>query len=206
MGNNFIGPNEILRIQKELGVLIPENIWDIVPDIPYSEEMLSKYHDEYILILGIPYYKDGSSLTLVKMREHFGCDPYKYEPCFYNQDWYLNETFVNSTNISLKWYLIRKEVDDSTRGKFPEIINEENQCSDSLPKALLLTFVFFAYYLHSGGNILWNNDYVWCSDRDINNDQIYVGRYSDPNKINKNGFSIHRFLSITRLYGQIDCL
>ena len=34
-----------------------------------------------------------------------------------------------------------------------------------------------------------------------NSDQIYVGRYIDPIKINKNGFSIHRHLKIKNNYG-----
>ena len=50
---------------------------------------------------------------------------------------------------------------------------------------------------------LWNYDYVWCKDRDNTGDQIYVGRYTDPDGINADGFEIHRHLSIKKSYGAL---
>ena len=76
--------------------------------------------DDYLLVLTIPYYKDGTALTIAKMRQHFGFDPAISEPCFYNQDWYLKEKFANECNIELKWNLIKKNVYDEYRGKVIE--------------------------------------------------------------------------------------
>ena len=49
--------------------------------------------------------------------------------------------------------------------------------------------------------MLWRHDFIWCDDSDHNGDRIYTGRYIDPNGINKNGFNIHRHLSIRPCYG-----
>ena len=62
---------------------------------------------------------------------------------------------------------------------------------------------FFAYFLLNDGKILWKDDFVWCQDKDSNNDQIYTGRYLDANGKNKNGFNIHRHLKIRKLFGVI---
>jgi hypothetical protein len=204
MGQNYIGPEELKNIQKKVGVKLPYNIMDNVPSIQFSKDKLLGCKDEYILILGVPFYKDGTNLTLNKMREHLGCDPLEHEPCFYNQDWYVNEAFANSTILLLDWYLLRKEIVDNSRGKFPEINNGSINNTQCLPSALLLSYIFFCYYFHSDGLCLWKNDYIWCSDVDINGDRIYVGRYYDPKGINKNGFSIHRFLSINKQYGTLE--
>jgi len=57
------------------------------------------------------------------------------------------------------------------------------------------------YYFHTQGGLLWKSDFIWCSDKDKNGDQIYVGRYRDPLGVNKNGFNIHRHLKIRNYYG-----
>jgi len=44
------------------------------------------------------------------------------EPCFYNQDWYLKEKFIDK-QLESNWYLIRKYVFQETRAKNPEDIN-----------------------------------------------------------------------------------
>ena len=71
---------------------------------------------------------------------------------------------------------------------------------EKFPSAILTSFVFFSYYLLSR-ELLWKNDFTWCSDLDNNGDQIYTGRYIDPKGINKNGFNIHRHLSIRSYHG-----
>jgi hypothetical protein len=135
------------------------------------------------------------------MLKIFGANPSKKEPCFYNQDWYLNENFAKDKTLELKWYLISKTTDKKTRGKNPEELKKHISKTENFPSAVLATFVFFAYYLHTGGDILWKEDFIWCKDRDSNGDRIYVGRYKDPKKINKNGFNIHRHLQIKTCYG-----
>jgi len=59
-------------------------------------------------------------------------------------------------------------------------------------------------YYFNNNVAIWPNEYVWCQDKDLNGDQIYVGRYYDKNGVTKNGFSIHRHLSINSNYGSID--
>jgi hypothetical protein len=200
-GQNFIGFDELKRISGKLGISIPAKLEESVPKIPFEITLLIESKNDYILILGIPFYKNGSDLNLVKMREHLGWNPEIAEPCFYNQDWYLKEDFANKCTIDLKWYLIRKELIDDTRGM--DTITQTLVAPESLPSALVCAYVFFAYYF-STLKYLWKSDFVWCSDFDNNDDKIYVARYSDPQGISKNGFSIHRHLRIRENYGCIN--
>jgi hypothetical protein len=204
MGSNIIGPGELKSVKTEMGITVPNNILDILPLIQFSEDLLERNKHEYLLILGISNYKDGTPLTLVKMREHFGWDPEKSKPCFYNQDWYLLEQFANKTTLENKWYLLKKDVYEEYRGMSPNIILNRSNNILILPTAILCAYTFFAYYYNSGGDILLKNNFVWCSDKDINNDQIYVGRYNDSKGLNKDGFNIHRHLSIKNNFGYIS--
>lgn len=194
MGKNFIGPDELKKVSGRLGIISPDKLGRI-PTVPYGEKELKKYAKAYVMILGIPSSLAGDKLTLNSMRNFFGVEPIKKEPCFYNQDWYLKEKFAAETSLKFKWYLIRKAVDKKTRGQNPELMKRA-----AFPSAILTAFTFFAYY-HINGQILWRQDFIWCSDKDHNGDRIYTGRYIDPNNINKNGFNIHRHLSISPGYG-----
>jgi hypothetical protein len=97
-----------------------------------------------------------------------------------------------------KWHLIRKEVLEDARAKRPDEI-ETSLKGESFPTAVTYAFTFFACWFLKGEK-LWNHDFLWCSDRDHNNDRIYVGRYEDPTGVNKNGFNIHRHLSLRSIY------
>jgi hypothetical protein len=201
MGKNFIGLDELLAIQGKMGIYIPEDLKTNCPFIPFSENILEKSKNDYILILGVPYHKDKTPLTIVKMREHFGYNPDISEPCFYNQDWYFREAFAEKNKIKPGWYLLSKSIRAETRGIPPEELISSIPELHLFPSAILCAYTFFCYYLFTGGHILWRNDYLWCSDFDNNSDRIYVGRYIDSEKKNKNGFSIHRQLSIKACYG-----
>lgn len=200
MGSNFIGPDELKKISGRLGIVNPDKLGRI-PTVPYGEKELKKFAKDYILILGIPKNADGQALTLNVMRIFFGFDPKIKEPCFYNQDWYLKEKFAKDAALDFKWYLIQKSVKKNSRGKRPEDIAKLLKNKEKFPPAILTAFVFFAYYFLTGGKILWKHDFIWCSDKDKNGDRIYTGRYIDPKKINKNGFNVHRHLSIRPCYG-----
>lgn len=195
MGKNFIGPEELKKMAGRLGIMNP-NKSGRIPAVPYSEKLLKKYSKDFILILGAAKIKTGKSVTINRLRAQLGLDQKVKQPCFYNQDWYIKEKFALEAVLSHKWHLIRKQVDQKTRGENPESIK-----SAVFPSAVLTAFTFFAYYLHTGGEILWKHDFIWCSDKDHNGDRIYTGRYIDPHKINKNGFNIHRHLSIRSCYG-----
>lgn len=114
-----------------------------------------------------------------------------YPNIFYPQDWYQNESFMNDSFES-GWYYIPKNILESSRGKLP---NEAK-----LYPASLLTYIFIMFY-KAYNEILWPYDYIWCDTFDLNNDQIYIGRYYDPSGLSKDGFSIHRHLSIKNNYG-----
>ncbi|MDP2365894.1 MAG: hypothetical protein Q8M94_19255 [Ignavibacteria bacterium] len=200
MGDNFIGPVELKVIEKKMGIYVPDEVVNRPPSIQFDEDSLEKLKNDYILILGIPYYKDKTPLTIVKMREHFGWDPEKSEPCFYNQDWYIGESFAKDQSLNLGWHLIKTSVNDDFRGKNLEAVLEHLGDNKKLPSAILVSFSFFANYYINKKQFLWGSDYLWCEDVDHNMDQIYVGRYHDPDEINKNGFSIHRFLRIRKNY------
>ncbi|MCX6723536.1 MAG: hypothetical protein NT094_05785 [Candidatus Staskawiczbacteria bacterium] len=200
MGKNFIGLEELKLMLKALSLQLPSKI----PNIPFSSDLLKKRAKKYVLILGINRMRGGNKITLNNLRSFFGTDPNKSEPCFYNQDWYLKEKFANNTTLLNKWYLVRKDIVFSTRGQTPERARRFLSKKSVLPSAILTAFTFFAYYFKTKGEVLWKNDFIWCSDLDHNGDRIYTGRYVDPNKINKNGFNIHRHLSIRSCYGCLE--
>ncbi len=202
MGKNFIGPDELSLIASEF-IGAPALT---IPKVNYDAQVLNKAAKDYLLILGVTKSKDGKPLTLNNMRAYFGFDPAKNEPCFYNQDWYLNEKFAQSTTLKNRWYLIRKNVIKETRGVRPDIIEGKLKKGEQFPSAVLTAYVFFVYYYLYEGALLWKNDFIWCSDKDKNGDRIYTGRYSDPKKINKNGFNVHRHLSLRPAYGAVTQL
>ncbi len=191
MGSNFIGEQE-LRQQTKIEFLI-----DHVPSIPFSKDELEKKRGDYILLLGVSKFMDGSPITIRNMIHIFGMNPDKLEPCFYNQDWYNKEEFVDN-GMNDEWILIRKSVIDESRSRDPEGMVGQY----SFLPAVVCTYAFFISWLLKG-IVLWPYDYIWCTDKDHNGDRIYVGRYYDIDQINRNGFSIHRHLSIRNCYGCI---
>jgi len=199
MGKNFIGPDELLKISDDFPIKIMKRI----PTINFDVQRLEKIKNDYVLILGSAKFANGQDLTINKMRSKFGFNPAKKEPCFYNQDWYLKEKFASKTSLKFQWYLIRKKVVLETRGQDPKIVSQKLNTNKIFPTAILTAYTFFAYYFLNNKQMLWKHDFVWCSDCDKNGDRIYTGRYQDPKKINKNGFNIHRHLSIRPCYGAV---
>lgn len=197
MGKNFIGPEELLKLQKHFSLFIPKNIIQI----PFEKNKLLKLRKDYLLILGTSKDKKGKPLTLNRIRQIFGVNPKKSEPCFYNQDWYLKEKFASQKTLDAKWYLLKKNIIENTRMKNPNDIQKKMKSKERFPSAVLCTFTFFAYYFLNKKELLWKYDFIWCRDKDVNGDRVYVGRYADPKKINKNGFNVHRHLSIRTCYG-----
>ena len=181
--NNVIGPEEL----KQLPFLSGENV--DAPDIPFAKNVLAEYTNTHILI----FTPRIQWITLNGLREKFGIDPAQKEPCMYNQDWYLKEEFAN-LSLDGRWHLLRKNVLEDTRARRPEEI-EASLIGEGFPNAVTAAFTFFAWW-HLKNEMLWRHDFLWCSDRDHNGDRIYVGRYEDPTGINKNGFNIHRYLTL----------
>lgn len=196
---NFIGPEELRRIAKQINIPDPSSFGS-VPPISFEPKTLKKISQDFVLILGIPQNAQGKKLTLNEMRGFFGADPDVSEPCFYNQAWYLNEKFASETALEFKWYVIGKKIYPGSRGRSPEEITSLLSSQEDFPLAVLTAFTFFACF-SSLDEILWKHDFIWCSDKDKNGDRIYAGRYQDPNSLNKNGFNIHRHLSIRSCYG-----
>ena len=195
-GHNLIGPDELKSLLAKLG-------WgtDIsVPELNYPEEQLKQCAKDYLLVMGVPDI-GGRPVTIRTLREAFGFDPDESEPCFYNQDWYMHEDFIDRT-LQSRWYLVRKQVVESSRAVMPEQLMENRY---AFPSAILCAFAFFAYYFHYGEH-LWYHDFVWCSDTDHNGDRIYVGKYHDVDGVNKNGFSVHRHLALRQCYAAVNCL
>ena len=201
MGQNFIGSVELRQIQSQSGLPDPLSFGP-APSIPFDQSLLEQVRGEYLLILGMPQNEKGEPLTIVTMRSMFGWDPEKAEPCFYNQDWYLQERFARETTLEFRWYLLRKSIDESSKGKNPETIEQSLEQRQRFPLAVLTAFAFFAAsFVTERKEILWKNEFVWCADKDAAGDRIYAGRYEDPHHINKNGFNVHRHLSIKPWYG-----
>lgn len=186
MGNNFIGPDELAKIQDSFPVLIPDEI----PKIEFSEQELMERRDTHVLILCVELFADGKPINIIEIKNIIEKNE---RVCFYNQDWYLKECFMKK-GLSKKWCLISKSILEHSRGMVPDN-------SSRLFYAIELTYTFFVYFFVSGGNILWENDYIWCNDVDDKGDQIYVGRYVDASGFNADGFEIHRHLKIKQNYG-----
>jgi hypothetical protein len=175
-----------------------------VSEIPFSEEVLKKCADTHLLVFGPAAFADGTPVTLNAFRSLLGTDPGVSEPCMYNQDWYLKEAFAAEMTPGDMWHLVQKDVREDARAKRPDEIEDLLSKSEAFPSAVTCALAFFAYWHATGGERLWNHDFVWCSDRDHNGDRIYVGRYGDPTGINKNGFNIHRHLALRPSYSAVS--
>lgn len=194
--DNFLGVEELKPFLNRFEPNVEANLE--VPQIPWGKTQLESLRENYILILGIPSW-GGKEINIRNLRSVFGINPEESEPCFYNQDWYVNEHFIDET-LSLKWYLIRKKVFDDTRAVDPNILCENAM---SFPPAILCCYAFFAEWF-ARKEKLWEYDFVWCLDKDHNGDRIYVGKYTDVDGINKSGFSIHRHLALRPCYASIE--
>lgn len=192
MGKNIIGLDELKGL-----AWISRQKWN-VPDVPYSEAELEIKKDDYILIYGVSKLSNGKELTIRNLQGIFGKCPSAGEPCFYNQDWYDKEDFID---VPMKegWFLIRKNVYEDSRAVMPDKLAQRH----SFPSAITCTYAFFVIWFCLDEK-LWYHDFVWCSDTDHNGDRIYVGKYHDVDGINKNGFNIHRHLALRPCYGCID--
>jgi hypothetical protein len=196
---NFIGPEELGSISRYLRIAKPSH--RDLPRPPLTLPEAGKISKDYLLLWGIPRHRDGRKLTIASLRTIFGSDAARRQPCFYNQDWYLQENFAVDNGLKPQWYLLRKSVSSKSRGQNPENLKPILRPGENFPPAILSVFAFFSYYLLTGGEILWPHDFIWCADKDGNSDRIYVGRYLDPKKKSKNGFNVHRHLSIRPCYG-----
>lgn len=193
MQNNYIGPTQLNELALFSGVIDYE-----VAPIPFSEEELQRRKDDYYLIYGAPRFADGSLVTIRSFLSVFGKNPDDGEPCFYNQDWYEKEDFIDKP-LQEGWFLIRKNVYEDSRAVQPKDLMKLH----SFPSAISCVYAFFVVWLCRDIK-LWYHDFVWCSDTDHNGDRIYVGKYNDVDGKNKNGFSIHRHLELRSCYGCID--
>lgn len=193
MGNNVIGPNELKKI-NEFGLDIPCE----VSEIPYGESTLWDKRDNYYLIYGVSKFNNGNLVNIRNIKRIFGDDPMKNSPCFYFQDWYDNETFID-VPMEEGWFFIRKNVFEDSRAVQPDELKKRYL----FPKAITCTYAFFIVWLVLNEK-LWYHDFVWCSDRDHNGDRVYVGKYNDVDGVNRDGFSIHRHLKLRPCYACVD--
>lgn len=197
-GSNCLGIEEQLPFLREIGL---KDIRVQEQPIHYCDNDLQKAASEgYLLIYGVGHVADRK-ITLRFLRERFGINPDEKEPCFYNQDWYLHEDFMDR-HLNDQWFLIKKDVFENSRAVMPlELMNREL----NFPPAILCAYTFFTYYF-AHGKYLWKHDFVWCCDTDHNGDRIYVGKYHDIDGVNKNGFSIHRHLALRNCYAAVTVM
>lgn len=193
MRDNFIGIDEIKAVD-----LLKLSLSDTIPEIPFSIEELEKKKTDYLLILGVSRFANGDLVNIRNMQKIFGKDPDITEPCFYNQDWYNKETFMD-TPLQEGWFLIRKDVFEDSRAVQPTELMRKYK----FPSAITCTYAFFVAWLTKEIK-LWYHDFVWCCDTDHNGDRIYVGKYHDIDGVNKSGFSIHRHLALRPCYACVD--
>ena len=193
-GNNFVGLEELRPLFEKMRL---SYVSVQVPIIQYSYDELLKYSKDYVLIPEL----NNTPLSIHTFRNVFGVNPDLLEPCFYNQDWYLNEDFIYKT-LDLRWYLLKRDVLEDSRAVQPDELLKNNVI---FPNAILCVYTFWAYY-YARHVKLWYYDFVWCNDTDHNGDRIYVGKYHDIDGMNKDGFSIHRHLALRNCYSSINCL
>lgn len=193
MGRNVIGPDELKACR-----FLPLRVKADVPSIHFTKEELEARKEDYLLILGVSALEDGKPLTIRNLLGVFGKDPGVSEPCFYNQDWYMKEDFID-VRMPDGWFLIRKQVYENSRAVIPDELEKKL----SFPSAIRCVYAFFSAWFCLDIKLWWH-DFVWCCDRDHNGDRIYVGKYHDVDGVNKNGFSIHRHLALRPCYGAID--
>ena len=193
MIKKVIGPDELKAIPA-LDLRLPEK----APVVPFPIPDPEAEADDYLLVLGVSAFADGTPVTIRNLKKRFGMDPAVSEPCFYNQDWYDREEFIDIP-MEDGWFRIRKDVYEDSRAVQPAELMKEH----AFPSAIRCTYAFFAAWFAFGIR-LWEHDFVWCSDTDHNGDRIYVGKYHDIDGVNKNGFSVHRHLALRPCYGCID--
>ena len=91
MGNDFIGISDICTIKN-----MKLDVEKIPQEIPYSIKTINEKKGDYILLPGVSRFTDGKFVTIRNMVRLFGKDPTIFEPCFYNQDWYEKESFIDT--------------------------------------------------------------------------------------------------------------
>ena len=192
LGKNFIGSAELKKIVEVFPLEVPVQL----PEITFGEEFLKERKETHILILCVTKFSDNKDISIGEIRNKItSCNG---NPCFYNQDWYLKEQFINKP-LELKWLFVSNELLDESRAMPADSVVKKY----SLHSAVELTYIFFVNFFVNNGEKLWNNDYVWCYDVDDKGDQIYVGRYTDASGLNADGFEIHRHLRIKKNYGVV---
>ncbi len=197
-GANYLGLEEQLPFLRAIG-LKDASVQE--QPIQYRDSDLQKAASEgYILIHGTEHV-DGRKITLRFLREQFGTNPNEKEPCFYNQDWYFHEDFIDR-HLNAQWFLVKKDVFENSRAVMPLDLTNRGLI---FPSAILCAYTFFVYYF-AHGEYLWWHDFVWCCDVDHNGDRVYVGKYHDIDGVNKNGFSIHRHLALRNCYAAVNVM
>ena len=196
LGDAFLGAEELRPLLLELGFAsIREE------QIHFDAETLKRAAEDGFILVWCPSSVEGTPITLRFLRDHFGIDPDVSQPCFYNQDWYLAEDFMDLP-LDSAWHLVKKTVAEDSRAQQPADLMKAGY---AFPSAVLCAWTFFAWY-YERHEYLWWHDFVWCRDTDHNGDRVYVGKYHDIDGVNKNGFSIHRHLALRSCYGAITCL
>jgi hypothetical protein len=192
LGQDFIGPDELKMISVDFNF---DFNFDF-PDLKLSIDDLNKIRSSnMMLILFWPYCLGSTEISIKVMRENFGVSGEFRVDGFYNQDWYINDPFYEKSYSKPCWLRVSKEVEEGLRGVGPiqKYINEH-----ALDAVLYIYTFFVTLFLRQV--ILWPHDYVWTSTKDYNGDWVYIGRYKDINGINRDGLSIHRYLSISKIY------
>lgn len=193
MGDNIITPDDLKKLIN-LQFVIKQD----TAVVPFSSEEIRNKSRDYILIYGCSEFLNNKVVNIKNLKLFFGDDPSKSEPCFYFQDWYNKESFITAP-MKEGWFFIKRKVYEESRAVFPDALKNHY----FLPSAVQCTYSFFVVWLVLREK-LWYHDFVWCEDVDHNGDRVYVGKYNDVDGINKNGFSIHRHLSLRKCYGCID--
>lgn len=193
LGDRIIGIDDLKKID-----VINFDYSNYSNTIPFPLEVIEQRAKDWYLIYGVSKFLDGKNVSIRNLKNIFGENPAINEPCFYFQNWYDNEEFIDNS-MSEGWFWVRKSVYEDSRAVDPNELLKKY----SFPDAITCTYAFFVTWLTKTDK-LWYHDFVWCEDVDHNGDRIYVGKYNDVDGVNVNGFSIHRHLALRNCYGCIE--
>ncbi|MCH8741699.1 hypothetical protein IH779_02265 [Patescibacteria group bacterium] len=170
MGNNFLGVEEVV---EHFGISLVQEELAKIAEVPFFEATLQECKDSHVLFLGVPVNRVGNPLTVNYFRDMFPADSPRFWA--YQDSRYDRERFATEETCELRWYLLRKSILDESR---PLDYKEQNyllQENEYRERAIVYIFCELLMF-RARSELLFKDDWVWCTDVDSDGSQVRVGR------------------------------
>jgi len=159
MGKSFLGVEEV---GEGFGVQLSPEELEKVRDVPFSEGTLRECKDSHILFLGVERDKDGSPLTIQRLRDMF---PTEGQPCFcsYPKATQPRDSYATTETPGLRWYLVARRLREESRSKpywQQELFLRANEYRET---AVVYVYMVFLMY-RARRERLFREDLVWCKN------------------------------------------